>query len=101
MYFALANLAATLVHNANVNRQGGSADIRRLERYVWTARISPSDAEEFKTLAEGKAAKMLSELDNWIGAREQLRLAQATPDSENKIAEAGYGLGVYSIESDR
>jgi hypothetical protein len=101
MYFALANLASTLVHNANVNSQGDTADHRRLERYVWTARISPSDAEEFKALAEHKAAKILSELDDWIGAREQLRLAQATPDSENEIAKAGYGLGVYSIESDR
>jgi hypothetical protein len=101
MYFALANLASTLVHNANVNSQGDVPDNRRLERYVWTARISPSDAEEFKALAEHKAAKILSELDDWIGAREQLRLAQAAADSEEEIAKAGYGLGIYSIESDR
>ncbi len=101
MFFALANLAATLVHNANVNNQKNSANIRLFERYVWTARISPSDAEEFKTLAQGKAMKMLSELDDWIGAREQLRLAHVRDDPDNEIAEAGYGLGVYSIESDR
>jgi hypothetical protein len=101
MYFALANLASTLVHNAIVNSQGDVPDNRRLERYVWTARISPSDAEEFKALAERKAAEILSELDDWIGAREQLRLAQAAADSEEEIAKAGYGLGIYSIESDR
>jgi hypothetical protein len=101
MYFALSNLAATLVHNANVNSQGDPAEDHRLERYVWTARISPADSEEFKTLAKIKATKMLSELDEWIGMREQLRLAEASNDPENEIAEAGYGLGVYSIESDR
>jgi hypothetical protein len=101
MYFALSNLASTLVHNANANVQENGSELRRLERYVWTARISPSDAEEFKILAEQKSAKMLSELDDWIGAREQLRLAQRPQDSDSEIAKAGYGLGVYSIESDR
>ena len=101
MFFALANLAATLVHNANINVQGSNTDLRRYERYVWTARISPSDAEEFSDLAHKKATELLAELDDWIGAREQLRLRQSSHMPEKDIAEAGYGLGIYYIESER
>jgi len=101
MFFALANLAETLGHNANVNVRKESHNARRYERYVWTARISPADSEEFSDLAQKKATEMLTELDDWIGEREQLRLGQAESSSQDDLAKAGYGLGVYYIESDR
>ncbi len=102
MSFSLSNLAATLVHNANLPAHETTSVVGgegRFERYVWTTGISPSDAEEFRTLAENKAAELLSELDDWVGEREQLFRKER--DNASKLTDrsnAGCGLGVYYFE---
>ncbi len=102
MFFALGNLANTLVHNANVSYRGDDSRFRKFERYVWTARISPTDAEELRDLAVKRATKLLTELDEWIGEREQLRIGEAGENApEEEMADSGYGLGIYFIESAR
>jgi hypothetical protein len=102
MFFSLGNLSRTLVHNANVNSMDEGSGSRKLERYVWTARISPTDAEEFEELATKGATKLLTQLDKWVGEREQLRLEpEVENQSKQEIPESGYGLGVYYIKSAR
>jgi hypothetical protein len=101
MFFSLENLAATLAYNANISTEDNDHAHRRLERYVWTARISQEDAEEFSILANKKAVALLAELDDWVGKREQKRLGQTNVPSEQAIADSGYGIGVYEIKSHR
>ena len=101
MFFSLENIAATLIHNANINAAGDDHDSRRFERYVWTARISQEDAAEFKAIASKKAKKLLADLDEWVGEREQKRLGHLDDQESQEIADHGYGLGIYAIKSRR
>lgn len=103
MSFSLSNLAETLVHNAKIHSNGGGEALRdgRFERYVWTSRLSQADLEEFRLLAERKCAALLSELDEWIGEREQrFEVNNAAGHAVSGTStEPGVGVGVYYFKA--
>jgi hypothetical protein len=105
MAFSISNLSTTLVHNAKLSSQANlneGEEEGRLERYVWTSGLSATDAQEFKIVAESKAAKLLDELDEWIGEREQaFRKQQIGKNGTMLLQERGYGLGIYFFERDK
>ena len=103
MAFSLENLARTLMQNATYSRSNNTDDLKQLglmERYVWTTHLSNEDVIEFKKLAEQRAGELLTELDAWIGSRENKinspvdgKRKQAVTESEGLV-----GLGVYLFE---
>jgi hypothetical protein len=100
MSFSLTNFATTLEFNAGTKVQDGDPENRRYERYVWISRLSPADRREFEILAEAKSDKLLLELDEWLGNREQLRLQEEKSADTAKSGEElqGCGLGIYFFE---
>jgi len=68
------------------------------EKYVWTQNLSREDMAAFKEYAEEKALKLLVELDDWIGQREQnTRDGQAPTDVRlpQRLVQNDCGLGIY------
>jgi hypothetical protein len=99
MSFSLTNFATTLDFNAGTKEMGGESDSRRYERYVWISGLSPEDRREFEILAEARSNKLLMELDEWVGSREQLRRAEEESTiSINGDEPQGCGLGIYFFE---
>ncbi len=97
MGFSLSSLASTLLHNAQFSRDGDEKRLLEeghLERYVWSSSLSNEDAIDFKVLAEEKSAKLLQELDIWIGQRERRSVRDAT---EKRVV----GLGLYYFSGDK
>jgi len=99
MSFSLTNLATTLDFNAGTKEVGGDSDSRRYERYVWISQLSPEDRREFEILAETRSNKLLMDLDEWVGKREQLRLEEfKSSKSVRNEDRQGCGLGIYFFE---
>ena len=99
MAFSLTNLATTLDFNAGANEPGVNSNSHRYERYVWVSRLSPEDRREFEILTETRSNKLLMELDEWVGKREQLRLAEEKSSNLVKNYDPqGCGLGIYFFE---
>ncbi len=68
------------------------------EKYVWTQNLSREDMAEFKEYAEDKAMKLLVELDDWIGQREQnVKDSQKHQDVRlsQRLVQNDCGLGIY------
>lgn len=103
MIFSLRNLADTLVQNAEVSaKPKNSGKEGRLERYVWTTKISDHDARDFKLLVEAKASEFLDQLDSWIGTKEQelLQKQRERPDAAGQgITLKRRGIGLYYFDS--
>jgi hypothetical protein len=98
--FSLANLAKTIDHNVATKGQNIEAVRQRLERYVWTSELSPDDGREFEEVAEKKAEKLLGELDDWIGQREQSRLQEGRWSPDLQGHQPYCGLGVYFFKKE-
>lgn len=103
MIFSLRNLGDTLVRNAEISahpKKPGKEG--RLERYVWTTKISDHDARDFKLLVEAKASEFLDQLDTWIGTKEQ-ELLKAQRETLDPAPEATTlkrrGIGLYYFDS--
>lgn len=104
MTFSLSNLANTICHNSENHDSDTGEDLPqegRLERYVWSDRLPAERREEFKQLAEKRAAELLAQLDEWVGryesvpveSREIQSLGVATAKHDRVV-----GLGVYYFE---
>lgn len=103
MIFSLRNLADTLVRNAEISEHPKkSGKEGRLERYVWTTKISDHDARDFKLLVEAKASEFLDQLDTWIGTKEQ-ELFQKQQERGDTALESSTrkrrGIGLYYFDS--
>lgn len=98
MAFSMANLGNTLVHNAaeppNVSNTSDE-DAGRLERYVWSNRLSAKTVADFKKIAETRADGLLAELDSWIGAHEE---TGASPSVDDASSQQVCGMGIYYFE---
>ncbi len=101
MFFSLTNVAATLDYNACRKGSENSVGDLRYERYVWTSELLPDDMREFEALAEKKSDKLLNELDEWIGKREQERLEEGKWLAESQGSGPTCGLGIYHFERDK
>lgn len=99
MTFSLANLGNTLVRNAAESRgesTEGGVEPGLLERYVWSSRLSPADSAAFKSEADARARSLLTDLDGWLGQREE----RHSVTSDSSARQRTCGLGVYVFEGD-
>lgn len=100
MAFSLSNLADSISHNIELASRGIlQGPSGRVERYVWTSKMSAADKAAFKALAESRAIALLEDLDEWIAERERSyggnpNAAVASQDASDRIV----GLGVYYFE---
>jgi len=97
MAFSLSNLIETVLYNSGLDETAGD-DEGRLERYVWSSRVTASDVAEFRVLAGNEASSLLLKLDQWLGEREQQNLSNRSAESNNLETNRGCGLGIYYFE---
>ena len=96
--FALSSLGSTLVHNATVHRRTDLTNERkrelgRLERTVWSERMSDAEIAKLKSWVDDAAPRFLGEAEELVGKSE------AHPghrDSRSRLV----GVSVYYFEED-
>jgi hypothetical protein len=101
MFFSLSNLATTIVNNSLYAENDAGLMPRRFERYIWSSKITPLDAEEFEMMTREKGTQFLKELNDWLGEREQLRRDEGFQPATETRNELSYGVGMYSFRSDK
>ena len=104
MIFSFSNLVNTLVRNMQYSQESDRDRLMReglFERYVWSNRLDRRYVGGFKRLAEEKAAELLTELDEWIGARERRVESDGDDKAPLEEDEGLVGLGVYLFCNDQ
>lgn len=96
--FALSSLGSTLVHNAMVHKRTDITNERkrelgRLERTVWSERLSDSEIAKLKAWVDEAAPRFLGEVEELVGRSEA---HQHGRDSPNRLV----GVSVYYFEED-
>lgn len=83
------DIASTIEHNFNPNRQGE----RRFERWVSNPHVPVSDMKDFRNLVKAKGQECLETLDNWLTGHE----AHSSTSSDKTVRTR---VGVYFYEGD-
>jgi hypothetical protein len=93
--FSLENLGATIVHNAGLYQQRGSAspEVGRFERIAWTEQLSDDAREAFRSRVRRDGERFIDDAIDWIGKNE-------LPRSEWTDAPRALGVGLYYFEED-
>ena len=86
---ALRDLASTIVHNLECE----DAEMRFVERRVYSDRLPVSQRSRFKKLARDKSELLLQDLHTWLSERE----ADTTEPASEKITRRT-GVGVYFFD---
>jgi hypothetical protein len=97
--FSMGNLGSTLVHNAALHQradlsQQAKAELSRLERGVWSERLTPEGVTRFKAWVDATAPKFLDEANRLIGQAEVPR------DRWKEIPPRAVGVGIFYYEED-
>jgi hypothetical protein len=97
--FSLSSLGSTLVHNATVHKRTDISNERkrelgRLERTVWSERMSEKEIAKLKAWVDEEAPQFLDEADELVGKAE-VRSADGL-DVPPRVV----GVGVYYFEED-
>lgn len=97
--FSLSNLGSTLLHNSLVHRRTDlshqeKGEMARLERGVWSERLSKDGIQKFKAWVDSNAPKFLDEANRVIGENE-LPQAQWSSTPPRSV-----GMTVFYYEED-
>jgi hypothetical protein len=97
--FALENLGATVVHNAELHQAPGFSEemnekLGRFERCAWTEHLRPPAAEAFRAWVRREGARFTEQAISWIGEHE-LPKSQWKNERRRTV-----GVGVYYFEED-
>jgi hypothetical protein len=97
--FSMGNLGSTLVHNAALHQRSdvseqSKAELSRLERGVWSERLTPEGAARFKAWVDVTAPKFLDEANRLIGQAEVPR------DQWRATPPRAIGVGIFYYEED-
>jgi hypothetical protein len=97
--FSMGNLGSTLVYNASLHQRADlsrdeKAELSRLERGVWSERLTDEGAARFKAWVESAAPKFLEEANHLIGEAELAR------DKWASVQPRAIGVGIFYYEED-
>ncbi|HEY3495328.1 MAG TPA: DUF6502 family protein, partial [Polyangiaceae bacterium] len=97
--FSLSSLGSTLVHNATVHKRTdisneNKRELGRIERTVWSERMTDKEIARLKTWVDHAALQFLVEAEELIGKSE------VRSTDQGDLAPRVVGVGVYYFEED-